>query len=139
MKEIETLDPKMQPLISQLLMGAEIATGVTWVITSGRRTMKEQESLYAQGRTKKGNIVTNAKPGQSAHNFGMAADLAPLKDGKIWWNAPDSIWKQMADIAKQIGLVSGYYFKSIHDAPHVEHPDWKLVQAAWRRGEVVIV
>lgn len=137
--KIDTLDPIMQPLIKNLLMGAGIATGYEWVITSGRRTMSEQQALYNQGRTVKGPKVTNAKPGQSAHNFGMAADLAPMKDGKIWWNAPDHVWKTMADVAQQIGLVAGYYFKSIHDAPHVEHKKWKEVQTAWKQGKVVIV
>lgn len=138
MRKLESLEPILQPIIINLLMGAEIATGYKWVITSGRRTMAEQQKLYNQGRTAPGDIVTNAKPGQSAHNFGLAADLAPMKDGKIWWNAPKSVWKQMADTARGLGLTSGYYFKTIFDAPHVEHPSWKDMQAAWKKGEVQV-
>ena len=33
------------------------------------RTFKEQDDIYAQGRTKKGKIVTDAKAGQSYHNY----------------------------------------------------------------------
>lgn len=138
MRKLESLEPILQPIIINLLMGAEIATGYKWVITSGRRTMAEQQKLYNQGRTAPGDIVTNAKPGQSAHNFGLAADLAPIKDGKIWWNAPKPVWKQMADTARGLGLTSGYYFKTIFDAPHVEHPSWKDMQAAWKKGEVQV-
>ena len=63
MRKLESLEPILQPIIINLLMGAEIATGYKWVITSGRRTMAEQQKLYNQGRTAPGDIVTNARPG----------------------------------------------------------------------------
>jgi hypothetical protein len=44
----------------------------------GVRTFAEQDALYAQGRTRKGLRVTNAKGGQSYHNYGLAADCALL-------------------------------------------------------------
>jgi peptidoglycan L-alanyl-D-glutamate endopeptidase CwlK len=51
------------------------------------RTFEEQNQLYAQGRTKlfdsKGKrlgIVTNAKGGQSYHNYGLAIDIVLLVD-----------------------------------------------------------
>lgn len=51
------------------------------------RTNEEQNQLYAQGRTKlfdsKGKrlgIVTNAKGGQSYHNYGLAIDIVLLVD-----------------------------------------------------------
>ena len=44
------------------------------------RTIKEQNDLYAQGRTKPGKIVTNAKGGQSYHNYGLAIDIVLLVD-----------------------------------------------------------
>lgn len=138
MNKIDTLEPDFAGTVKTLLMGAAIATGFEWVITSGRRTMAEQTALYAQGRTTKGPKVTNAPAGSSAHNFGLAADLAPMKDGKIWWAAPDSVWKAMADTAVKLGLTAGYYFKSIHDAPHIEHPSWRDQQALWKAGKIQI-
>jgi peptidoglycan L-alanyl-D-glutamate endopeptidase CwlK len=39
------------------------------------RTFAEQDGLYAQGRSKPGAIVTNAKGGQSYHNYGLAIDI----------------------------------------------------------------
>ena len=49
-------------------------------ITQALRTWDEQEELYAQGRTKKGKIVTNAKAGYSWHNYGLAIDVCILFD-----------------------------------------------------------
>lgn len=87
-------------------------------ITQGFRSMAEQAELYAQGRTKPGNIVTNAKPGQSKHNFGKAFDIA--FQGMIPYPSEDKLWKQAADIGKTLGLTPGYYFKSFKDSPHFE-------------------
>ena len=44
------------------------------------RTFKEQDDIYAQGRTKKGKIVTFSKAGQSYHNYGLAVDIVMLLD-----------------------------------------------------------
>ena len=44
------------------------------------RTFAEQDALYAQGRTKGGLKVTNAKGGQSYHNYGLAIDIVLLID-----------------------------------------------------------
>jgi peptidoglycan LD-endopeptidase CwlK len=41
----------------------------------GLRSFEDQDELYAQGRTKPGNIVTNARGGDSLHNYGLAADF----------------------------------------------------------------
>jgi hypothetical protein len=40
------------------------------------RTYAEQDAIYAQGRTKDGNIVTNARGGESYHCFGLAVDIS---------------------------------------------------------------
>ena len=52
--------------------------GLDICIVSTLRTYPEQQELYAQGRTKPGNVVTNAKPGYSYHNFGLALDFAVI-------------------------------------------------------------
>ena len=49
--------------------------GVTVKIICGTRTIKEQNELYAIGRTKAGKKVTNAKGGSSFHNYGIAFDI----------------------------------------------------------------
>ena len=137
MAKIDTLEPEFKPKIAALLLASESVTGLKWVVTAARRTMAEQKAIYAQGRTAPGKVVSNAPPGSSAHNYGLAADLAPLKkDGSIWWGAPKSIWQKMADEAVKLGLTSGFYFKTIFDAPHVESPSWKQRRALWQSGKI---
>lgn len=46
------------------------------------RTFAEQDAIYAKGRTVEGVIVTNAKAGQSWHNYGLAVDVVLIVDGK---------------------------------------------------------
>lgn len=120
-------------------MAAEIATGLEWIITSCRRTMAEQQKLYDQGRKSSGPIVTKAAPGYSPHNYGLAADLAPMKDGKIWWNAPDSVWKAMADAAVSLGLEAGYNWQKFRDMPHVQDPNWKEQKQLWLEGKLKLI
>ena len=62
-KNIKTLNPKVQPLARRLIEEAT-AQGIHVKVISGHRTYEEQNDLYAQGRTKPGQIVTKAKGGQ---------------------------------------------------------------------------
>ena len=138
MSKLDTLEPGFKEKVIELLNKTKLATGRDWALSDGRRTIAQQNALYAQGRTKAGKVVTNAKGGQSAHNFGLAADLWPLKNGDFDWGANQNFFRVMADIAQELGLTAGFYFKSIHDAPHVEDPRWKQVQAQWKEGKVQV-
>ena len=138
MNQLDTLEPAFRPLIDTLLANLK-AMGIDCAVTSGRRTIAEQDRLWLQGRnvdgTITGKIVTRAKGGQSPHNFGLAADLCPRDfHGRLWWDAPDDVWNAMHMVGEQLGLRAGYDFKSIKDAPHFESVDWKLAQAAWKAG-----
>lgn len=138
MQPIDTLEPDFKAVVIKRLAELNTLTSRTWIVTSGRRTMAEQGRLYAQGRTTKGSIVTNARPGQSPHNFGLAVDLAPMKGKAIDWNAPRSLWQRMADGARSLGYTAGFYFKSLVDMPHVQDDRWKERQALWRAGKLVV-
>jgi peptidoglycan L-alanyl-D-glutamate endopeptidase CwlK len=97
------------------------------------RTFAEQDALYAQGRTKPGKIVTNAKGGQSYHNYGLAIDIALLvdKDGNgtfesaSWDTKTDfdgdrkSDWQEIVAIFKRYGWEWGGDWKFV-DAPHFQ-------------------
>ena len=92
------------------------------------RTDKEQDELYAQGRTKPGKKVTNAKGGQSYHNYGLAFDIVLIIDGKeaSWDTLKDfdgdkvADWHEVVKIAKKYGWKWGGDFVSFKDAPHFE-------------------
>lgn len=49
-------------------------------VTRAYASFSEQDELYAQGRTKPGKIVTNARGGDSYHNYGLALDFCLLLD-----------------------------------------------------------
>lgn len=118
------------------------ARGVPIVITQGLRTIAEQDALYAQGRTKPGAIVTNARGGTSFHNFGVAIDFALLMpDGRsVSWDTkrngdldllPD--WDEVVTEAKRIGFAWGGDWRSFVDMPHFEMT-FGLSTAQYRNG-----
>lgn len=90
----------------------------------GLRTFAEQDALYAQGRTTPGNKVTNAKGGQSWHNFGLAIDMVedgdPNKAGIQWSWANNASYLKIGTFAQQSGLEWGGFWKSFQDFPHVQ-------------------
>lgn len=82
-------------------------------------------ALYAQGRTEPGPIVTRAKAGQSAHNYGFAIDVVPLVNGKPDWNGHDLIWQEIGQIGQRRGMRwYGAPQAKFPELPHFEHPDW---------------
>lgn len=115
--KILTLHPKIRDKAREFLVKAEKA-GYKLRITSGLRTYAEQNALYAKGRTTSGSIVTNAKGGQSNHNFGTAFDVVPIVNGKADWNSKD--WNKIGELGKSIGFAWGGDFKNLVDKPHFE-------------------
>ena len=88
MRDITLCHPRLQRIAAAWLKACA-AEGITVAISETLRTAAEQDALYAQGRTKPGNIVTNAKGSsyKSQHQWGIAFDFY-LKmdvdgDGKI--------------------------------------------------------
>lgn len=125
------------------------------------RTNAEQDALYAQGRTKlfdntgkRLGVVTNAKGGQSIHNYGLAFDIVLLldKDGDGTFEAASwdvkadndkdgvSDWKEVTDYFKTKGWFWGGDFKSIIDPPHFEKTfinTWQSLKAKVDKGQVI--
>lgn len=100
--------------------------GLAVLVTQGLRTWQEQDQLYAKGRTVppigKAFVVTNAKGGQSYHNFGLAFDIVVLDSvGKADWDTSHPGWSVAANIGKSVGLEWGGDFKSIKDLPHYQY------------------
>lgn len=124
-RNIADLNPRFQQMVKDLLVQGQAATTGGWklFITDGLRTMQEQTDLYAQGRTKPGKIVTNAKAGQSAHNYGMAVDLAFQKNGALSYDA--ALYRPVYDLARKLGFFLGADWTSFKDYPHFELPNWE--------------
>jgi peptidoglycan L-alanyl-D-glutamate endopeptidase CwlK len=97
-------------------------------ITHTLRTITEQDALYAQGRTKPGKKITNAKGGQSFHNYGMAFDICLIIDGKeASWDMlkdfdgdKEADWMEIVHIAKKHGWEWGGDWTKFKDYPHFQ-------------------
>ncbi|AIQ45631.1 hypothetical protein R70723_06790 [Paenibacillus sp. FSL R7-0273] len=105
------------------------ARGVQIIITQGYRSKAEQDGLYAQGRTKPGSIVTNARGGYSYHNYGLAVDFAlllPDGSGASWDMKRDgdkdgiADWQEVVQQAKALGFEWGGDWTSFKDYPHFQ-------------------
>ena len=103
------------------------ARGMDALITDGFRTFQEQDKLFAQGRTEPGDIVTNARGGESNHNYGMAVDLYPVIGGHVFTEPTAAneqrfgeIQQAIIDEAEALGLTSGTTFGNLGDKPHVQ-------------------
>jgi peptidoglycan L-alanyl-D-glutamate endopeptidase CwlK len=119
---IATLLPEVQPYARALIAKAA-ANGITIKVISGLRTYDEQNDLYAQGRTKSGKIVTNARGGYSNHNFGIAFDIGVFEGSKYLDESPK--YKAVGALGMELGLEWGGNWKTIQDEPHFQlRPTW---------------
>lgn len=109
--------------------------GIDVIITSTYRSIEEQDSLYAQGRSKPGNRVTNVKGGDSFHQWRVAFDFAPLKHGKIDWNDTE-LFKRCGAIAESCGLEWGGSWKNFKDYPHCQYTKG-LTLADFKEGKAL--
>lgn len=115
---LKLVHPELQKRVTAFFAKLE-TQGLLPRITQGLRTIDEQNALYAQGRTKKGEIVTNAKGGQSYHNYGYAVDIAFIKsDGSIDFNVSPTIGM----LGESCGLEWGGNWSAFKDMPHFQLP-----------------
>lgn len=100
------------------------AKGVELLITCTYRDAEAQNTLFAQGRTAPGRVVTNARGGQSLHNFRLAYDLVPLRGGKPVWstdNGPDmDLWQLVGALGKAQGLEWAGDWPHFTEFPHFQ-------------------
>jgi len=93
-------------------------------IISGTRTYAEQDELYRRGRWgRAGPKVTNAKGGQSNHNFGIAWDVALFEGGR-YMNGDAThdaqAYRDLAGHALVDGLEWGGAWRNFPDTPHYQ-------------------
>lgn len=130
---------------------------VHMVPVSGLRTLEEQAINWRKGRSKmiinrkigflrskqanyladvidsvgpqmEEHIRTNAIPGWSWHNWGVAVDCYVSHDGALIFDEKHPLfesyakprYKIYADEAIKLGLTAGLYFPGIVDSPHIQ-------------------
>ncbi len=91
------------------------------------RSPQRQAHLYAKGRTLPGRKVTNARPWQSYHQFGLAADFVRFENGKWNWNDKTAKekqdWERYHEIARDNGLEPLSW-----ERPHVQYDGASLTE-----------
>lgn len=126
-RSLNDLRPEMRRMVDPFL-DAVAAEGIDLLVVCTYRSPEEQARAYAQGRTTPGPILTRAKPGQSAHNFGLAIDVVPIVDGKAEWSEKNPIWKKIGEIGQAAGMQwYGAPGSPFPEVGHFQHPEWKLL------------
>ena len=135
LERIQLLHPKLRDEAGELYdeIVASLTGSAICRFAYTLRTFAEQDALFAQGRTKPGKRVTNARGGQSYHNYGLAIDIVLLldrdKNGTFEtasWDLKSDFdgdkradWMEVVQIFKRYGFEWGGDWKFV-DAPHFQ-------------------
>jgi peptidoglycan L-alanyl-D-glutamate endopeptidase CwlK len=139
-RNIDALKPELAKRVKAFLSKLD-EKGIAYFVVETLRSQDVQNAYYAQGRkplnevnelrkkagiyllTEKKNKSVVTQTLKSNHADGNAVDIAPVKNGAIWWNAPQQVWEEMGKIAEECGLdwCAGGGGKAWHwDNPHYE-------------------
>lgn len=125
-RNIDDLLPDVANLCRQFIEKCK-EVGIDILITSTYRDMESQAALYEQGRTKPGRVVTNAKAGQSFHNYRCAFDFVPLVNGKAIWDDIPIITK-CGEIGGSVGLTWAGRWITFKEYLHFQYSEKTLSQ-----------
>ena len=141
-RKIEDLHPHVQPKADRFIFESK-KSGIDLLAISTYRDVECQNSLYAQGRTTAGNPctcggkfnatgkchkhplglpVTDARGGDSYHNYCRALDAAPIVAGKIVWNNAQ-LWQSIGAVAKSCGLDWAGDWRKFKEMDHFQFTD----------------
>lgn len=126
--KISTLRPEFKEKVIKWL--AEVRRhGILPYIYEGYRTPERQDELYAQGRTKPGRIVTNAKAGESYHQYGLSFDYVPLKAVDKAEGMYEANWNDNAAYDKGREIAEGCGMRGLSwEQPHIQDARYE----SWR-------
>ena len=123
-RNLSDLVPPCKEMAEKFLKLAKDA-GIDLIVTSTYRDLESQAALFAQGRTKPGAIVTNARPGQSWHNWRCAFDVVPIRNGKPVWSTtgPDgALWRKVGELGESVGLEwAGRWTGKLREFAHFQY------------------
>jgi peptidoglycan L-alanyl-D-glutamate endopeptidase CwlK len=137
-RSLDDLHPKVK-ILAELFVKKCAEYNIEVQIISTYRDIAAQNALYAKGRTAAGNIVTNAKGGQSFHNhpapYSVAFDFLPFKFGKPDWT-DIALYTKCGEIAEEIGLEWAGRWKTFKEYGHCQFTDG-LTLADFRAGKTL--
>jgi peptidoglycan L-alanyl-D-glutamate endopeptidase CwlK len=146
-QRIAQLHPSVRKEITDIIIKCNsLLTGRSQVrITHGLRTFTEQDELY-----KKRPKVTNARGGQSVHNYGFAVDIVLIIDGKTaswdthadWDGDKVSDWDECVKVFAAYGWSWGGNWSSFKDMPHFDKigfNNWRVLAEKKRDSNNYII
>ncbi len=108
--------------------------GLNLYVQEGFRSMEEQRRLFHSGRG-----VTNARPGYSFHNYGLAVDVVFRDDhNRPSWSEHNN-WELLGSLGKKLGLEWGGDWKHLKDRAHfqlVPNRELPLVRELYQKGGI---
>lgn len=118
---IKGLDPRVQQPAIDFINNTESELGIQLRITEGYRSNERQEELYWQSRTKPptGPWRTNARAGESYHNYGQAIDVVVMENGQ-------PIWEPISQDIANIGIREGFRWGGSWARPDYPHFEMRL-------------
>lgn len=112
------IDPGLQQRVLAIFEVMHRQYGYEMVLVEGYRSPERQAKLMGGGK------ATNAGAWQSCHQYGLAVDAAPMRNGRLQWDMGDPWVKRgyflYGELAQQAGLEWGGGWRSIKDYVHVE-------------------
>jgi peptidoglycan L-alanyl-D-glutamate endopeptidase CwlK len=127
--QIAKIHPTLAEKAAQILQMA-VAEGFHVRVSQGFRSFAEQDQLF-----KKRPKVTNARGGQSMHNYGLAVDFVFIVNDKVSWD--EKLYKNIGRWAEKVGLEWGGSWTRFVDLPHVQLkglPSYKVLRPIYDAG-----
>ena len=122
-RNINDLHTKVTAMASEFINRCK-AEGIDVLITSTYRDAESQNELYAQGRTTPGKVVTKANAGQSYHNWKVAFDVVPIRNGKPVWGTKGEdlvLWERVGAIGEGLGLEWAWRWTNNKEMAHFQY------------------
>lgn len=153
LERIDLMHPSVRAEVLELYLtiNTRLPKGIRLRFSQTLRTFAEQDALFLK-RPK----VTNARGGQSIHNYGLAFDIVILYDldGNGTFETPSwnevkdhdrnglADWFEVVSFFKSKGWSWGGDFKSIYDSPHFEktfgYNSYKPLLQKWNAGDTFL-
>ncbi|MHC1750399.1 MAG: M15 family metallopeptidase [Cellulosilyticaceae bacterium] len=125
-RDLNELHPKLKSLAQKLIEECT-KQNIPIIVTETYRSVARQDYLYAQGRTRSGSVVTNAKGSDmsSYHQWRLAFDVCVNIRGKEY----DAILLgKIGKIGQSIGLEWGGGWSGFKDTPHFQYTFGLMIQ-----------
>lgn len=119
------LHPFVRQRVSRVLDTLS-AEGIPFRVFEAFRVPQRQQSLWEQGRTRPGSIVTRARPWTSYHQYGLAADFVLFENGTWSWDDRGAK-RRWWDRLQQVGTAQGLEALSF-ERPHLQMAGLRIAE-----------